>query len=129
MEFGMGNFKGLKMMNDRPKQYRQVNQILGRNPKIGPFSTAQALAFVPILLFSYMAKQLLNLSWVQTALFATWLLGSYLILFGTRHWRYINKFTNPPYLVRGHLLYSSLRTDKPPFYHPKGETSNGQQER
>ena len=96
-------------MDERPKQYRQVNQILGRNPKIGPFSTAQALASVPILLFSYMAKRGFNLSWVQTALFATWLMGSYLILFGRRHWRYINKFTNPPYLERGYARYSSLK--------------------
>ena len=90
-------------------KYRRVNQILGKNPKLGPFTIAQVIAFVPCLLLAYMAKKFFSLTWTQTLFVIAWLMGSYLILFGNRHWRYTNKFTHPPYFVRGYLLYQSVK--------------------
>ena len=91
-------------------KYRRVNQILGKNPKLGPFTITQVIAFVPCLLLAYMAKKFFSLTWTQTLLVIAWLMGSYLILFGNRHWRYTNKFIHPPYFVRGYLLYQSVKS-------------------
>lgn len=91
------------------QKYRQVNQILGKNPQLGPFTIAQALVFSLILLLGYFLKQGLNLTWIQTLLFCGWAIGSYLMLFGERHWRYTNKFTTIPYFIRGYVLYKSLK--------------------
>ncbi len=90
-------------------QYRQVNQVLGKNPRLGPFTIAQALVFSVILLLTYILKQGLNLTWVQALFFCGWAVGSYLMLFGERHWRYTNKFIKTPYFIRGYLTYKSLK--------------------
>lgn len=97
---------------EKPEKYRQVNQILGKNPKLGPVTIAQALVFALILLIAYLAKQGLNLSWIQTLLFSAWAMGSYLVLLGERHWRYTNKFIKTPYFVRGYLTYKSLKKNE-----------------
>ncbi len=93
----------------QPKEYRQVNRILGKTPKLGPFTIAQALAFSIILLLAYILKQGFNLTWIQALLFCGWGVGSYLLLFGERHWRYTNKFTSTPYFIRGYVKYKSLK--------------------
>lgn len=105
---------------ENPEKYRQVNQILGKNPKLGPVTIAQALVFALILLIAYIAKQGLNLSWIQTLLFSAWAMGSYLVLLGERHWRYTNKFIKTPYFVRGYLTYKSLKEQQ------KNEAKEGQ---
>lgn len=94
---------------EKPSKYREVNQVLGKNPRLGPLTIAQALVFSVILLLAYILKQGLNLTWVQTFLFCGWAVGSYLMLFGDRHWRYTNKFTTTPYFIRGYLRYKSLK--------------------
>jgi hypothetical protein len=97
---------------EKPEKYRQVNQILGKNPKLGPVTIAQALVFALIILIAYLAKQGLNLSWIQTLLLSAWAMGSYLVLLGERHWRYTNKFIKTPYFVRGYLTYKSLKKNE-----------------
>jgi hypothetical protein len=90
------------------REFRRVNRALGKQPKIGPFPAGQLIPFAIILFLSWSAKEVFHLSWLNTGLFAAWLMGTSWILTGTRAWRYFSKFVGTPYLVRGAVRYESL---------------------
>ena len=91
-----------------PKSFRRVNRALGQQPRIGPFPAGQIIPFCLILLLSYMAKQAFHLSWINTALFAAWMMGTSWIVTGTRAWRFFSKFISPPFFARAFVRYFSL---------------------
>ena len=95
-------------MRSEPKEFRRINQALGKQPKIGPFPAGQILPFAIILFLSWSAKEIFHLSWLNAALFGAWLMGTNWILTGTRSWRFFSKFIATPYLVRAAVRYESL---------------------
>lgn len=90
------------------KSFRRINQALGKQPKIGPFPAGQIIPFAIVLFFSWSIKELFHLSWLNTALFAAWLMGTSWILTGTRAWRFFSKFVSTPYFARAAVRYESL---------------------
>jgi hypothetical protein len=91
-----------------PKSFRRINQALGKQPKIGPFPAGQVFPLAFILFLSWSVKEVFHLSWLNTALFGTWLMGTSWILTGTRAWRFFSKFVTTPYFVRIAVRYESL---------------------
>ena len=89
-------------------KFRRINQALGKQPRIGPFPAGQIIPFALILFLSWSAKQAFHLSWLNTALFAAWLMGTSWILTGTRAWQFFAKFVATPYFVRTGVRYESL---------------------
>ena len=90
------------------REFRPINQALGKQPKIGPFPAGQVFPLAFILFLSWSVKEVFHLSWLNTALFGTWLMGSSWILTGTRAWRFFSKFVATPYFVRVAVRYESL---------------------
>lgn len=90
------------------KSFRRINQALGKQPKIGPFPAGQVFPLAFILFCSWSLKELLHLSWINTALFGIWLMGTSWILTGTRAWRFFSTFVATPYFVRVAVRYESL---------------------
>lgn len=91
-----------------PKSFRRINQALGKHPKIGPFPAGQVFPLAFILFLSWSIKEIFHLSWLNTALFGIWLMGTSWILTGTRAWRFFSKFIATPYFVRVAVRYESL---------------------
>jgi hypothetical protein len=90
------------------KPFRRINQALGKQPKIGPFPAGQVFPLAFILFLSWAVKALFHLSWVNTAFFGAWLMGTSWILTGTRAWRFFSKFVATPYFIRVAVRYESL---------------------
>lgn len=90
------------------QQYRRVNRSLGKAAKIGPLPAIQILPLLVILFVSYFVKNTFRLTWVQTALFGGWLMGTSWIVFGERPWRYLSRFVRTPHFIRGGVVYISL---------------------
>jgi hypothetical protein len=95
-------------MQEPNSKLRPVNQILGAQPNLGPFPASQIVPWGLILVFCWFCKALFNLSWIWTGLLAAWLMATCWILFGDKAWRYLSKFVEVPYVVRGYALYQSL---------------------
>ena len=91
-----------------PQSFRRINQALGKQPKIGPFPAGQVFPLAFILFLSWSVKEAFNLSWLNTALFGTWLMGTSWILTGNRAWRFFSQFVATPYFVRTAVRYESL---------------------
>jgi hypothetical protein len=91
-----------------PREFRRINQALGKQPKIGPFPAGQVFPFAVILFLSWSLKELFSLSWIQTAFLGIWMMGTSWVLTGTRAWRFFSKFVVAPYLVRIGIRYESL---------------------
>jgi hypothetical protein len=90
------------------KEFRRINQALGKQPKIGPFPAGQVFPLAAILFVSWSIKELFHLSWIQTAFLGIWMMGTVWILTGNRAWRFFSKFVSTPYLVRAAVRYESL---------------------
>ncbi|MGK7874462.1 MAG: hypothetical protein AB4426_14490 [Xenococcaceae cyanobacterium] len=90
------------------KEFRRINQALGKQPKIGPFTAGQIIPLATILLLSWSVKEAMELTWLQASLFAAWLMGTSWILTGTRAWRFFSKFIATPYFTRAGVRYQSL---------------------
>ncbi len=89
------------------KQFRRINQALGKQPKIGPFPAGQILPFFLIVFLSWSIKEAFHLSWLNTFLVAIWFMGTTWILTGRQSWRFFSKFTSTPYWVRALVRYES----------------------
>ena len=89
------------------KKFRYVNRALNLQPRIGPFPATQLIPLVIVVILAYFAHGF-GLSLVNTALFATWLMGGCWIISGNRPWQFLAKFWTPPDVVRGFVRYESL---------------------
>lgn len=90
------------------KDFRRINQALGKQPKIGPFPAGQVFPLALILLLSWWVKEAFHLSWINATLFGAWLMGTSWILTGNRAWRFFSKFVTRPYFTRASARYESL---------------------
>ena len=105
------------------KQFRVVNQSLGKQPKFGPFSANQIIPLILIVFASIVIQQVFQLSWINGILVALWMFGTVWILTGKYSWRFLAKFVRPPYWVRSSVRYES------PFYEVVREKRKGKRNR
>lgn len=104
------------MSEERPKEFRPVNQILGSQPSLGPIPADQIFPWTVIVLASYF---IINgifgglftddfQRWLWTLLIAGWGIATWWILTGGRSWRFLSKFIGVPTWTRGFARYQSL---------------------
>jgi len=89
------------------REFRPINQALGKQPRFGPFPAGQVIPFTLIIFVSVLFKEALGLSWLYFVLLAAWLMGTVWILTGRAHWRFFSKFKRSPHWVRVSLRYQS----------------------
>jgi len=89
------------------KEFRVINQALGKQPKLGPFAFNQIIPFSLSIIMAFFLKQALDLNWINTILIAVWMMGTVWILTGKQAWRFLSKFVNVPYWVRSSVRYES----------------------
>ncbi|HEY9803545.1 hypothetical protein [Anabaena azotica] len=104
------------MSEERPPEFRPVNQILGSQPSLGPIPADQIFPWTVICLTSYF---IINgifgaifpddfQRWLWTFLIAGWGMATWWILSGGRSWRFLSKFIGVPTWTRGFARYHSL---------------------
>ncbi len=104
------------MSEDRDKEFRPVNQILGSQPSLGPIPADQVFPWTVIALTSYF---IINgvfgglfaddfQKWLWTILITGWGMATWWILTGGRSWRFLSKFIGVPTWTRGTARYLSL---------------------
>lgn len=90
-------------------RFRPVNQLLGSQPRIGPFPADQLVPWFLICAVAYFfGHQLCNLDWMVTALLMGWGCSTWWILTGSHAWRYLSKFQRTPNWTRGRMRYRSV---------------------
>ncbi|BAZ21814.1 hypothetical protein NIES4073_26920 [Kalymmatonema gypsitolerans NIES-4073] len=104
------------MAEDRDKEFRPVNQILGAQPSLGPIPADQIFPWAIIALTSYFIVNGFFGSffadewqkWLWTILIAGWGMATWWILSGGRSWRFLSKFMGVPTWTRGTARYKSF---------------------
>ena len=104
------------MSEERDKEFRHVNQIIGSQPSLGPIPADQVFPWTVIALTSYFiingvfgglfADDFQKLLW--TILITGWGMATLWILTGGRSWRFLSKFIGVPTWTRGTARYLSL---------------------
>ncbi|NJL10260.1 MAG: hypothetical protein HC908_09060 [Calothrix sp. SM1_7_51] len=104
-------------MKESDKEFRQVNQILGTQPSLGPIPADQIFPWMIILLGSYFIVHGIFGSifpnewhkWLWTLLISGWGMATWWILTGGKSWRFLSKFIGVPTWTRGIARYRSVR--------------------
>ncbi|BDA72923.1 hypothetical protein RIVM261_011920 [Rivularia sp. IAM M-261] len=104
------------MSQDKDKDFRPVNRILGSQPSLGPIPADQVLPWTIIALASYFIVNGIFggifqdefQKWLWTALLATWGIATWWILTGGKSWRFLSKFIGVPTWTRGFARYHSI---------------------
>jgi hypothetical protein len=104
------------MNQDKDKNIRLVNRILGSQPSFGPIPADQVLPWTIILLASYFIVNGIFgglfadefQKWLWTGLVATWGIATWWILTGGKSWRFLSKFIGVPTWTRGFARYQSI---------------------
>lgn len=104
------------MTDNREKDFRPVNQILGTQPSLGPVPADQILPWTLIALASYfiingifggLFEDDFN-KWLWTSLMTGWGIATWWILTSGRSWSFLSKFIGVPTWTRGFARYQSL---------------------
>jgi hypothetical protein len=104
------------MTQDKDRDFRPVNQILGSQPSLGPIPADQILPWTVIALTSYF---IINgifgaffsddfQKWLWVILVTAWGMATWWILTGGRSWRFLSKFIGVPTWTRGFARYRSI---------------------
>jgi hypothetical protein len=104
------------MTQDKDRDFRPVNQILGSQPSLGPIPADQILPWTVIALVSYF---IINgifggffsdgfQKWLWVILVTAWGMATWWILTGGRSWRFLSKFIGVPTWTRGFARYRSI---------------------
>ncbi|BDA66734.1 hypothetical protein CAL7716_009000 [Calothrix sp. PCC 7716] len=104
------------MAEDRDKEFRPVNQILGTQPSLGPIPADQLFPWIIIILLAYFIVNgffggLFSdewQKWLWTILIAGWGIATWWILTGGKSWRFLSKFIGVPIWTRGAARYKSF---------------------
>lgn len=92
-------------------RFRTVNQLLGSQPRFGPFPADQLVPWFLICAVVYfIGHQLFSLDWMPTVLLMGWGCSTWWVLTGSRSWRYLSKFQRTPNWTRGRVRYRSVVT-------------------
>ncbi|MEQ8463296.1 hypothetical protein [Coleofasciculus sp. G3-WIS-01] len=90
------------------RDFRTVNQILGTQPRLGPFPADQVVPWSLIGLLGYILKQLLGWNLLWTGLFVAWGWATWWTLTGAKGWMFLSKFIGVPRIVRGYKRFQPL---------------------
>ena len=82
--------------------FRTVNQILGTQPRLGPFPADQIVPWSVVALLGYFIKQIFHWDWVWMGIFITWGCSTWWVLTGSKGWKFLSKFVGVPRVVRGY---------------------------
>ena len=101
-------------MSDQ-RRYRNVNRILGEQPRLGPFPADQifpwgAIGITNLIVFHYM----LNAGWLAVSVSTAWGWATYWTLSSNK--TFYGKFIGVPRLSKGYMRHQSLlasSTSKP----------------
>lgn len=96
------------MSTDRTTRYRRVNRLLGARPKIGGLPADQLFPLLCIIVASLIARKVFGLSWIGAAFVFGWLMGTSWLVTGSRSWRWLSRFADPPQFIRGGARYVPL---------------------
>ena len=93
------------------RRYRNVNRILGEQPRLGPFPADQifpwgAIGMTNIILFHY----ILNAGWLPTSIATAWGWATYWTLSSRKS--FFGKFIGVPRLSKGYMRHRSLLKSK-----------------
>ncbi|MEM7552617.1 MAG: hypothetical protein AAF378_00685 [Cyanobacteria bacterium P01_A01_bin.84] len=91
------------------RRYRNVNRILGEQPKLGPFPADQifpwgAIGIVNLIILHYM----LDAGWLAVSVSTAWGWATYWTLSSNK--RFFGKFIGVPRLSKGYMKHQSLIT-------------------
>jgi len=90
-------------------RFRPVNQLLGSQPRFGPFPADQLVPwFLICAVIYFIGHQLCGLDWLPTILGMGWGCSTWWVLTGSRSWKYLSKFQRTPRWTRGRVRYRSV---------------------
>lgn len=93
------------------RRHINVNRILGKQPRLGPFPADQifpwgAIGITNLIVFHYM----LNAGWLAVSVSTTWGWATYWTLSSNK--TFFSKFIGVPRLSKGYMRHQSLLTHK-----------------
>jgi hypothetical protein len=93
-------------MSEQPR-FRQVNQLLGSRPSLGPIPADLVLPWGGIfLVVLILTRSLFVLDWMWTVGLTVWGCASWAVLTGNHPYKFLSKFMVPPRRwSRGHVRY------------------------
>ena len=95
-------------------KFRQINQMLGSRPSLGPIPADLILPwggiFLVVLIFT---RSIFPVDWQWTVGLIVWGCVTWTVLTGTKPYKFLSKFMNPPrHWSRGHERYQPIRRRK-----------------
>ena len=93
------------------RKFRNVNRILGEQPRLGPFPADQVfpwgvIAIANLIIFHYM----LNAGWIVVSVSTAWGWATYWTLSSNK--TFFGKFIGVPRLSKGYMRHQSLLTHR-----------------
>ena len=91
------------------KEFIEVNQVLGNEPKLGIFTQSQITSSIIVMGMAFGITCLLDLEMSDFFWLSIWLVGSWLLLIGNKPYEFTDLFQRPPGTdwCNGHLKYVS----------------------
>ena len=97
------------MSERKADEFIPVNQVLNSKPQLGPIPGEQVIAWISIVIVSYiLCQEILRLDWTATLLVSGWGMATWWALTGNATWQFLNKFQAVPRWTRGYLAHMSL---------------------
>jgi hypothetical protein len=90
------------------KEFRTVNRMLGQKASFGPIPPEQLVAWVIIIVFSYLVGSFADMDWFHICVMAAVLCSTWWVLTGKRSWLYLSKFLPSPRWVRAGVVHEVL---------------------
>jgi hypothetical protein len=96
-------------------KFRQINQMLGSRPSLGPIPADLVLPWGGIaLLMMIITQNIFSLGWYWTLGLTIWGCVCWTVLTGTKPYKFLSKFLVPPRRwTRGHERYRPMTRRKP----------------
>ncbi|KAB8333856.1 hypothetical protein SD80_011390 [Scytonema tolypothrichoides VB-61278] len=93
---------------DKPRrEFRTVNHILGKQPRLGPLSADQIIPWSAIALIGYMVvKGFMQQSWLATGIAIAWGWATWWTVSSNQ--AFFGKFIGTPRIIRGYKPFVSL---------------------
>jgi hypothetical protein len=92
--------------SDKQKQFRIINQSLGRQPTLGPIPTnLLAPSGIILVLIYFLTRVVFSLSFAAFLIVSAWGISVWWIAVGEKTWKFTNKFVAAPDWKRGHVPY------------------------
>jgi hypothetical protein len=95
-------------------KFRQINQMLGSRPSLGPIPADLIFPWGGIsLVVLIFTRSIFPVDWQWTVGLIVWGCVTWAILVGKKPYKFLSKFMNPPcHWSRGHERYQPIRRRK-----------------